>query len=484
MRERRYDLVAIGGGTTGLVSTLTAAGFGARTALVEPGRPGGDCLFTGCVPSKALLASAERAHAVRTAADYGIEAGEPSVDFPKVMARVRSVIDAAGTRDTPEYLESQGVEVVCAAARFLGPGRIDAGGRELRFRTALIGTGSRAAIPPVPGLAGSAPLTNETVFDLERLPERLVVLGGGPIGCELGQAFARLGSAVTIVEAADRLLPREEPFAGELLAEILRAEGVTIHTGVPAARAEGEGAGSLELTDGTSLAFDRILVAVGRIPATEGLALEAVGVQTDERGAIVVDDRLRTTGDRIFAGGDVIGGLQFTHVAGYHALVAMANGLFRARQKAERHWTPWATFTDPEVAHVGLTEERAIELHGEGVETYEIDYSEVDRALTAGVQGRAKLVTGKRGRLLGATIVAPSAGESIGEAARLIREKRRVADLSQMIHVYPTLSEGPARAADEYWRRRFMTPQARRWFRPLLALLRAIDRPRDSGLRP
>jgi pyruvate/2-oxoglutarate dehydrogenase complex dihydrolipoamide dehydrogenase (E3) component len=479
----RYDLIAIGGGTTGLVATTTAAGLGARTALIERDRAGGDCLWTGCIPSKALLASAERAQAIRTAPELGISAGEPEVDFAAVMHRVRSVIEAAGRRDTPEHLRSQGVEFVQAPARFLGPGRIEAAGRELRYRAALICTGSRAAVPSIEGLDGCAPLTNENVFDLEQLPERLVVLGGGPIGCELGQAFARLGSRVALVEALDRLLPREEPFAGETLERILGAEGVEIRTGVAASRVEarGDGAGALHLTDGTAIPFDRILVATGRTPVTDGLDLDAVGVETGGKGQILVDEQLRTTGDRILAGGDVVGDLQFTHVAAYHALVAMANGLFRAQLRVERDWTPWATFTDPEVAHVGLTETQARERHGDRIETYELDYSELDRALAAGTTGSVKLVTGRRGRLLGATIVGAAAGESISEAARLIREKRKVADLSQMIHVYPTFTEGPARAADDYWRRRFFTPRARRWMRPLLALLRGLDRPRDRG---
>jgi pyruvate/2-oxoglutarate dehydrogenase complex dihydrolipoamide dehydrogenase (E3) component len=478
----RYDLIAIGGGTTGLISTLTAAGLGARTAMIERDRTGGDCLWTGCVPSKALLASAARAQAIRTAPELGISAGEPEVDFAAVMRRVRSVIEAAGRRDTPEYLRAEGVEVINTAARFLGPGTIAAGGRELRFRSALICTGSRAALPPIEGLDDCTPLTNDTVFELERLPERLLVLGGGPIGCELGQAFARLGSRVTLIEALGRLLPREEPFAGETLARILVAEGVELRIGATASRfvAEGDGAGVLHLGDGSAIGFDRVLVAAGRTPVTDGLGLDAVGVETGPSGEILVDEMLRTTGDRIFAGGDVVADLQFTHVAGYHALVATANALVRARTKVERDWTPWATFTDPEVAHVGLTEAQARERHGERIETYEFDYSELDRALTAGTTGAVKLVAGRRGRLLGATIVGAAAGESISEAARLIREKRKVADLSRMIHVYPTFTEGPARAADDYWRRRVLTPGTRRLLRPVLALLRALDHPRGA----
>ncbi len=429
--ERRYDLIAIGGGTAGLVATTTAAGLGARTALVERDRLGGDCLWTGCIPSKALLASAERAHAVRTAASFGVEAGEPEVDFPAVIERVRSVIAAAGRPDTPEALTNQGIEVISGEAAFTGPGRIEVDGRPLSFRAALIATGSRPTLPPIPGLAAADPLTSEDVFELAELPRRLVVIGGGPIGCELGQAFSRLGAGVTIVEALPRLLGAEEPLAGRMLERLLAAEGVDVRTGSGAERVEAGpgGSGSLQLGDGSALRFDRILVAAGKAPVIDGLGLGTVGVETDERGAIVVDDRLRTGGDRIFAGGDVIGGHQHTHVAAYHALVATANALFRARRRIERDWTPWATFTDPEIARVGLTEEQARERHGNSVEVFEHDYEELDRALTAGTKGTAKLVAGKRGRLLGATIVGAAAGEAIAEAARVVRDGGTVGDV-------------------------------------------------------
>lgn len=478
--SQRYDLVAIGGGAAGLIATLTAASVGARVALIERDRTGGDCLWTGCVPSKALLASAERAHQVRTASAFGIEAGEPRVDFAAVMTRVRGAIEQAGRHDTPEYLRSEGVDVIGAEALFTGPRTIEAGGQQLRFRTALIATGSRPTLPPIPGLEEVAPLTNESVFDLEELPRRLLVLGGGPIGCELGQALGRLGSAVTIAEALPRLLPREEPFAGEMLGELLQAEGVELQLG---SRLEGieptagsPGAGVARLSGGGTIEFDRVLVATGRSPVTDGLGLEAAGIATDDRGQIVVDERLRTTADRIYAAGDVVGDLQFTHVAGYHGMLAMANGLFHARQKVERDWIPWATFTDPEVAHVGLTEAAARERHGDRVETYELDYSELDRAIAASAPGRVEVVTGKRDRVVGTTIVGPTAGEGIAAVSALIRRGGKIADLSQALTAYPTFADGPARAADDFWRRRYLTPRTRSLMRPAFAALRAIDR--------
>lgn len=485
--SKRYDLVVLGAGTAGIVASTYAAQAGARVALIERERIGGDCLHTGCVPSKALLASAERAHALRTAGRFGIGAVEPNVDFAAVMAHVRGAIEQAGAEDTPEHLRSEGVDVVEDAGRFTGPGQIEAGGRRLSFRAAIIATGSKPAMPPIPGLDAVEPLTNESLFELDRLPARLAVIGGGPIGCEMAQAFRRLGAEVRLIEAAPSLLPREEPEAGALVAEVLGEEGVEVHTATAVTRVDPAGgsnggdlgAGAIELEDGGSHPFDRVLVATGRRGVVDGLGLDRVGVEVDEQGFVGVDDGLRTSGDRIFAAGDVAGDLQFTHFAAYQSMIAMANGLFRARQKVERHWVPWATFTDPEVAHAGMTESAARAVHGDAVEVYTHDYADNDRAITAGnARGFAKLVAGKRGRLLGATIAGPAAGESIIEAARLIRDGDTVADLSQMIHVYPTYTEGPSRAANELWTRKYLTPRNRRLLRPLHAVLRTVDRPR------
>lgn len=469
----RYDLVVVGGGAAGLVASTIAASLGARVVLVEQAEPGGDCLFSGCVPSKSLIASAKLAQSLRTADRLGLEPAEPRIDFARVMERVETVIERAGARDTAEHLESQGVEVVRAVGRFIGPGLIEADRSRLPYRSALIATGSRPALPPIPGLEEADPLTNETVWALRELPARLAILGGGATGVELGQAFARLGSRVEIIEAERELLPREEPEAGRFVADTLEAEGVVVHRGV---RAELVEPGAL-VAGGRRIEFDRLLVALGRRPHTEGLGLADVGVELTRSGAVQVDNRLRTTGKRIWAAGDVTGQLYFTHVAGYHGLVAAANALFRVRRRIDHSTVPWVTFTDPELARVGLTEAQARERLGSDPLVFRHDYAESDRALAAEeARGFAKLVCDARGRLLGATIVAPAAGESIAEVARLVRQREKVASLSQQVHAYPTFTEGPARAADDWWRHKYLNPRGRRRLKPLLALMRALDR--------
>jgi pyruvate/2-oxoglutarate dehydrogenase complex dihydrolipoamide dehydrogenase (E3) component len=480
--DRRYDLVVLGGGTAGLIASLYAARAGARVALVEQAeQPGGDCLFTGCVPSKSLIASARLAHEMRTAGRVGLEPVEPTIDFARVMERIQEVICRAGLPDRAEHLEAQGVEVIRAFGRFARPGVLDAGGRELRFRAAIIATGSRPAVPRIAGLAEATPLTAETVWDLRELPPRLAVLGGGATGCEVGQAFARLGSDVQIVEAAPVLLPQEDAEVGRFLADVMTGEGVALNLSAPAARVEpaADGAGVLVAGE-RRIEYDRLLVALGRRPAGDDVGLENVGVEVDEGGFVKADARLQTTGDHIWAAGDAVGRMFFTHVAGHQGLTAMANALFRARRSFDYAAVPHLTFTDPEVASIGLTEAEARVRLGRDPLVVRHDYAESDRALTEGrARGFAKLVTGRRGRLLGATLVAPAAGESIAELAALVRRGGTAADLSQAIHAYPTYTEGPARAAEQWWTERYLNARGRRVLRPLLAALRAVDRPRS-----
>lgn len=476
----RYDLVVVGGGTAGMTAAVGAAGLGARVLLAEAERTGGECLWTGCVPSKALIAAARRAHDMRTADRVGLAPSEPDVDLARIMGRVHDVIATIEPHDSPARLRRKGIEVVRAHARFLRPGSIAVGDRRVRYRAALIATGSSPTVPPVDGLETVAPMNTDTLWDLDELPERLVILGGGPVGCELGQAFARLGSAVTIVEMADHLLPMADPPVGALIAEVLRRDGVDVRTSAQAVRVT-DGCMVVAAPDGAdaTLAFDRLLVATGRRPRTARLGLERVGVATDDRGFVIVDDTMRTTGRNTFAAGDVTGRMPFTHVAGAQGALVVTNALFRMRRTSDEDHIPWTVFTDPEVAHVGLSEEDARRRWGNDAIVTSQNYTEVDRAVThAHSTGFATLVADPKGRLVGATIVAESAGESIAEVVAWMRTGARLGDIGAAIHAYPTLTEGPWRAALEHLRGRYLSPRVRRWTRPLLGVLRQLDVPR------
>jgi pyruvate/2-oxoglutarate dehydrogenase complex dihydrolipoamide dehydrogenase (E3) component len=475
----RYDLVVLGAGTGGLVSSLIAAGLGARVALVERDRPGGDCLWTGCVPSKALLAAAGLAHRMRSADAVGLSPHEPAIDFARVMDRISRAIETIEPHDSPARLRAAGIEVVEAEGRFTGPGRLQAGDRELRWRAAIVATGAAPALPAIPGLGDVDPLTTDTVWHLRERPARLVVLGGGPIGCELGQAFARLGSEVTIVEVADRLLLREEEPASELIAARLAGEGIDIRLGRRATEVRSTGELVLDAPGGQeTVAFDRILVATGRAPRTDRLGLDAVGVAVNEHGAVAVDGRLRTSARGIYAVGDVTGLAPFTHVAAHHARVATSNALFLTRGRIAPV-LPWVTFTDPEVARVGMTEAEARQRWSDRVVVAESDYSSLDRAITDGVAyGFAKLVADSRGRLVGATVAAPGGGDAIAELTAWIACGEKLDVVSRTVHAYPTLAEGPARAADDYIAARYSSPRARRLAGPVLTALRVLQRPR------
>ena len=472
--SRRYDLVVLGGGTAGLVSAFIAAGVGARVALVERERTGGDCLWTGCVPSKSLIAAARLAHRMRHAADVGLEPVDPEIDFRAVMDRVHAAMAVIAPQDSPARLRAAGVEVIEGEGRFTGPSEIVVDGRRLPFAAAIIATGSAPAVPPVPGLGGERILTTETLWSLRELPDRLAILGGGPIGCELGQAFARLGSQVTIVEAADRLLVKEEHAAAALVRDRLVADGVEV-------RLDSTAVDVLDralVVDGpggcTTVPFDRVVVAAGRRPRTKELGVEAAGVAIGAQGEVVVDDRLRTSARRVYAAGDVTARLPFTHVAAHHARVAAVNALFGRRTTVDET-IPWVTFTDPEVARVGLTETQARERWGDDVRVARTDYAHLDRAITEGVPyGFALLVADPRGRLVGATVAAPGGGEAIAELTTRVKAGARLDDVSRTVHAYPTLAEGPARAADEHLRRRYAAPRYRALAAPVLAVRRAM----------
>lgn len=477
----RYDLVVLGGGTGGLVSALIAAGVGARVALIERDRLGGDCLWTGCVPSKSLIAAAGLAHRMRHADAVGLAPVDPEIDLARVMEHVQSAIRSIEPEDSPERLRSAGVEVISASGRFTGPGTIHADGRELAWRSAIIATGAHPVVPPVPGLADASPLTTESVWGLRELPRRLVVLGGGPVGCELAQAFARLGARVMLVEMADRLLLKEEPWASELIESRLREEGVEVRVGQRATEVRRSADGPHELVlerSDDGVPFEQIIVATGRAPRTTELGLETVGVEVTSGGAVAVDRRLRTSARQIFAVGDVTGLLPFTHVAAHHARIATPNALFHARS-AISDTVPWVTFTDPEVGRVGLTEAQARERWGDRVHVVQSEYAKLDRAITAGeAYGFAKLIADARGRLVGATVAAPGGGEAIAELTAWIAMGKKIDAVSRSVHAYPTLAEGPARAADEHLTARYSSPRVRALTRPVLGALRLLERPR------
>lgn len=441
-----WDLLVVGGGTAGLVAAKTATGFGASVLLIERDRIGGDCLWTGCVPSKALLSAAHAAQDARTAVRYGIGVEGVTVDFPAVMAHVRQAIATIEPTDSPAAMRAAGVSAAHGSAQFTSPNTAAVDGVPVRFRQALVATGAAPAMPPIPGLAGAGPLTNESVFGLTQLPGRLLVLGGGSIGCELGQAFARLGSQVGIVEAADRLLVREDPDAAELVTRALVGDGVVVRTGVAVTAVRPDGpAWVAVLADGTEIGFDTVLVAVGRRPRTSCLGLDAAGVELDKRGFVRVDPRLRTTNPRIWAAGDLTGHPQFTHTAGVHGSLAASNAVLGLRRRVGLASIPRVTFTQPEVAAVGVSVERARAL---GLTVRTLKHGEVDRAIAEQqTEGFSRLVLDSKGRLVGATIVGPRAGESLPEAVLAARHGLRARDLAAATHAYPTYSDGLWKAA-------------------------------------
>lgn len=443
-----YDLVVIGAGSGGITAARTAAGLGARVLLVERDRTGGDCLWTGCVPSKALLAAASAAHSVRTAARFGISTQQPEIDFSEVMSHVRTAQARIEPVDSPESLRAAGVEVRIAGAEFVSPSTVAVDGEVLRFRAAVVASGSEPVVPPLPGLDGAGVVTSDTVWGLDRLPPRLVVLGGGPIGCELGQGFARLGAHVTIVEALDGLLSKEEPASSRVVTGSLAADGVEIRCGHTAQRFE-QGVLHVSDPDGAehALAADVVLVSVGRRPRSSGLGLDAAGVELGERGHVQVDGKLRTSNPRIFAVGDVTGAPPFTHVAAAHGGVAGYNAVLGPVRPARTEGLPWVTFTDPEVARVGLTVAEARRRHGRPV-VRRVPASHVDRAVAEGrTEGFTLLVGDPKGRLVGATVVSPHAGETVAELAGVIRRGGTISGISGTVHPYPTFGDGVWAAA-------------------------------------
>ena len=473
--RNRYNLVVIGAGTAGLVCAAGAAGLGARVALIERHLLGGDCLNTGCVPSKALIRAARAAHEARSGEAYGLRPDPEGAlpDFAAIMARMRRLRAEISRHDSARRFRDQlGVDVFLGEARFTGADCVEVAGRQLTFHRAALCTGARAALPDIPGLAGAEPLTNETLFTLTALPRRLAVLGGGPVGCEMAQAFARFGSRVTLVQHGPQLLAREDSEVADLLATVFAREGIEVRLGSRVTGVRIEGAERVLDLDGAGgadqLRVDAILVAAGRAPNVEGLGLDTAGIEIDRHG-VSVDDRLRTTNPRVFAAGDICSPFKFTHAADAQARILLANALFPGRQKASRLVVPWCTFTDPEVAHVGLTAAQA-EAQGIKATTLTVALTEVDRCVLDGESEGFARVHLRHGTdtILGATIVGRHAGEMIAELALAMTAGLGLGVIGRTIHPYPTRTEAVRKLADA-WSRTRLTPTLRRLFAGWLA---------------
>jgi pyruvate/2-oxoglutarate dehydrogenase complex dihydrolipoamide dehydrogenase (E3) component len=453
------DICVVGAGSGGLSVAAGASQLGAETVLVERAKMGGDCLNYGCVPSKSLLAAAKAARHVRDAARFGVEAGAPRIDAAAVHAHVHAVIAEIAPTDSVERFEGLGVRVIRDHARFINDREMRAGDTTIRARRFVLATGSHPAVPPIPGLADVPYLTNESIFDLTRLPEHLIVLGGGPIGVEMAQAHALLGSRVTVVEALS-LLGKDDPELVDSVRRQLRRDGIALHEGAKATAvaAVHGGAIALDVTDGQTterLVGSHLLVATGRAPTIDGLELDKAGIAHTRTG-ITVDARLRTTNRRVYAIGDVAGALQFTHVAGYHAGIVIRNALFRQPARADHTAIPWVTYSDPELAQVGLTEAQARERVGDGVRILRWSLAENDRARAeggpaGGFDGALKAVVTRRGKILGCGIVGRLAGELIQPWVLALSAKLTVRALATMVAPYPTLGEISKRAAGSFY---------------------------------
>jgi len=435
-----YDLVVIGAGSAGLVAAPFASAVGAKVLLVEKDRIGGDCTWTGCVPSKALIHTAGIVHSMRDAAALVGGASAPTLDAGRIMERVRGAIEGVYAFETAEALTKQGIEVAFGAASFLDKSTIAIGDRRVTSRRFVVCTGAEPLVPPIPGLAQTPFLTYKDVFSLKALPRRLLVLGSGPTGAELAQAFVRLGSQVVLVEAADRLLPIADPDASAVLWDRFTREGVEVLVRAPVDHVEETGDGIVLTAAGQRAEGDMFLVAVGRRPRLEGLNLERAGVAFTEDG-VSVDSKLRTSNLRIFAAGDAAGSMQFTHYAGWQGYVAARNALFPGAMRGKREGVPWVVFTDPAVGRVGLSEEEARD-RGWRTAVLRLPLERIDRAQTTGeLDGFIKMIT-RNDILVGATVVAPVAGEIINELALAIQSEATLQQLSSTIHVYPTYGIG------------------------------------------
>jgi pyruvate/2-oxoglutarate dehydrogenase complex dihydrolipoamide dehydrogenase (E3) component len=464
----RYNLVVIGAGTAGLVTAAGAAGLGAKVALVERHLMGGDCLNVGCVPSKALLRAARAWADVRDAGAFGVEVPAGTrVNFPSLMERMRRLRAQISRNDSVSRFRDFGVDVFMGEGRFSGPDTVEVAGKTLRFKKAVIATGARAATPPIPGLAEAAYLTNETIFNLTGLPGRLAVIGAGPIGCELAQAFARFGSRVYLIEAQHGILPNEDRDAAEIVLRALIRDGVTLLCCGGDLKVVKDAEGKRLTVDSHGqrydISVDEILVGVGRRPNIENLGLDRVGVAV-ERTGVTVNDRLQTTNPRIYAAGDVCSPYKFTHNSDFQARIVIQNALFLGRAKASALTIPWCTYTDPEIAHVGMYEREA-QAKGVAVRTFVQELSGLDRAVLDGeTEGFVKvLVRAGTDKILGATVVARHAGEMLPELTLAMTEGLGLGKIANTIHTYPTQAEAIRKLGDQYNRTR-LTPFLKKAF--------------------
>ncbi|HDZ78763.1 MAG TPA: mercuric reductase [Gammaproteobacteria bacterium] len=471
----KRDLVVIGGGTGGLIVTSVAAQLGLKVTMIEQrDKLGGDCLHTGCVPSKTLIHAAKVTSLMRRGNEFGLNAVVPEVDLGKVNDHVQSIIDKIQPHDDPERFRDYGAEVVFGHATFTDPHTVEVNEQSIQGRRFVIASGSSPFIPPIPGLDKISYLTNENIFSLRQLPARLIVLGGGAIGVEMAQAYARLGSHVTIVERLPHLLPQEDPEISDILAESLKEEGIDILTTTSAERVSKTDdiyhmRCSRKNESEIELECDALLVAVGRRPNVEGMGLDAAGVEYDNRG-IKVDRRLRSTSRHIFACGDVAGPYPFTHMAEYQAGIVISNAIFRFPKKISYRVVPWVTYSDPELARVGITEQQAKE-QGMEVDVLRFPFSGIDRALAeVETVGEMKLIS-RKGKILGATILGPHAGELIHEIVLAMQAGLKIGDISATIHAYPTLAQISRRTVNTYYGKKLFSDRTRKvvgWINRLL----------------
>ncbi|HUP50760.1 MAG TPA: FAD-dependent oxidoreductase [Thermoanaerobaculia bacterium] len=454
----QFDVVVIGGGTAGLVTASGCARLGRRVALVEKHALGGDCLWTGCVPTKALVASAKLAHQMRNAAQWGLPPHEPQLSPRSVMESMREARRVASKHDNPEKFRKLGIDVIEGDARLTGQNSVAVGERRILARDIVIATGSRTAVPPIEGLRESGFADHVSFLERDHFPRSVLILGGGYIGIEFAQILRRFGSTVTVVEMLDEIINKEDPEVIGRVRQILGAEGIEIRTGwkVKSVRTEGtQKIAQVESRAGVieSIAADEIFVAAGRRGNIEGLGLEETGVKTD-RSYLVADRYLQTSVPRIWGCGDVLGSLQFTHVAAYQAVKLVRNILFPGKAAADYTHVPWALYTDPEVAHLGMTEPEARAEHGDAVRVYCEEMADVDRAVVdRTTAGFVKLVCGRRGEILGAHIVAAQASALIGEVVLARKKGVRIGGLAQVISPYPSLADAIQKAAAQHYQR-------------------------------